>query len=190
MPRQLLHDQDVAQAAQAGAAVLLGDLRPQEAHLAQLLDLLLRKFVFTVQLCDGGGHYFVGKLSGHVLDHDLVFGQKILIGAHADPSKFLFCQFKTRPLWSIRLMKKANRVPALARRSVRRNSPLHRLDSCGPRPLEMWGCSWFCVRRYVKNIGFLHRILINFLRHIPDFRLHFFRSCILMIENSRLGRGG
>ena len=68
-----------AQAAQTGAAVLLRDLGAQEAHLAQLLDLIFREEVLSVQLGDGGGDHLVRELPGHVLDHQLIFRQEILV---------------------------------------------------------------------------------------------------------------
>jgi hypothetical protein len=71
----LLDDQRVGAVVQAAAAVLLGDDRPEVAHVAELLDQVQVEALVAVVVAGDGDDLAVGELARSLADQPLLVGQ-------------------------------------------------------------------------------------------------------------------
>jgi hypothetical protein len=75
-PGDLLEQEAIADLAEAGTAVFLGEHDPQEPELRRLADDVERRLLLLVDFGRPGPDHLVGEAAGHVPQHLLFFGER------------------------------------------------------------------------------------------------------------------
>jgi len=75
-PLELLHDEPVGHIVEPGAAVLLGEVSPEEPQLGHARDQLLRELALDVRIADDGEQVFIHPGPDGVPDGALLLGEQ------------------------------------------------------------------------------------------------------------------